>query len=78
VVWTAPTPAGPFTAGPAVAPLPSDAVTGTVRYMPLAHPWLLPHRGTMVVSYSQNRLDPDEVVDDPLLYRPRFLRVRLP
>lgn len=78
VVWTAPTPAGPFTAGPAVAQLPSDAVTGTVRYMPLAHPWLLPRRGTMVVSYSQNRLDPDDVVDDPLLYRPRFLRVRLP
>lgn len=78
VVWTAPTPAGPFTAAPAVAQLPSDAVTGTVRYMPLAHPWLLPRPGTMVVSFSQNRLDPAEVVEDPLLYRPGFLRVRLP
>lgn len=78
VVWTAPDPAGPFTAGPAVAQLPSDAVTGTVRYMPLAHPWLLPRRGTMVVSFSQNRLDASEVVEDPLLYRPAFLRVRLP
>ena len=78
VVWTAPTPAGPFTAGPPVAQLPSDAVTGTVRYMPLAHPWLLPRRGTVVVSYSQNRLDPTDVVEDPLLYRPGFLRVRLP
>ena len=46
--------------------------------MPLAHPWLLPRRATMVVSYSRNRLDPAEVVADPLLYRPGFLRVRLP
>ncbi len=78
VVWTAPSPAGPFAAGPAVAQLPSDAVTGTVRYMPLAHPWLLPRPGTMVVSFSQNRLDASEVVEDPLLYRPAFLRIRLP
>jgi hypothetical protein len=78
VVWTAPTPTGPFAAAPAVAQLPSDAVTGTVRYMPLAHPWLLPRPGTMVVSFSQNRLDPAAVVEDPLLYRPGFLRVRLP
>jgi hypothetical protein len=78
VVWTAPSPAGPFAAGPAVAQLPSDAVTGTVRYMPLAHPWLLPRPGTMVVSFSQNRLDATEVVEDPLLYRPAFLRIRLP
>ena len=46
--------------------------------MPLAHPWLLPRRGTMIASFSQNRLDVTEVVDDPLLYRPAFLRIRLP
>lgn len=77
-VWTAPAPTGPFTASPALADIPSDAVTGTLRYMPLAHPDLLPRPGTVVVSYSQNDTDPADVLADPTLYRPRFLRVRLP
>lgn len=77
-VWTAPGPTGPFTASPALARIPSDAVTGQLRYMPLAHPDLLPRPGTVVVSYSQNNTDPEVVVDDPRQYRPRFLRVRLP
>lgn len=77
-IWTAPRPTGPFTASPALAQIPSDAVAGTLRYMPLAHPDLLPRAGTVVVSYSQNDTDVDEVIADPSLYRPRFLRVRLP
>jgi hypothetical protein len=32
----------------------------------------------MGVSFSQNRLDASQVVEDPLLYRPAFLRIRLP
>ena len=78
VVWTSPSPKGPFVAQPPLAELPSDAATGQLRYMPLAHPDLLPKRGTMVVSYSRNRTDVGEVLENPLEYRPRFLRVRLP
>jgi len=78
VVWTAPDPWGPFDTGRTVAVLPSDAVEGRLRYMPLAHPGLLPEPGTVVVSYSRNRTDVGEVVEDPTRYRPRFLRVDLP
>ncbi|GGO73641.1 DUF4185 domain-containing protein [Nocardioides deserti] len=78
VFWTAPAPTGPFTAQPPVAELPSDSTTGELRYMPLAHPGLLPRPRSVVVSYSRNRTDIGEVLDDPLLYRPRFLRVPLP
>jgi hypothetical protein len=78
VVWSAPSPEGPFDDGVTVATLPSDAATGQLRYMPLAHPDLLPKPGTVVVSYSRNRTDVEEVLDDPFLYRPRFLRVDLP
>lgn len=77
-VWTAPSAAGPFTAQPASASIPSDAVSGTLRYMPLAHPDLLPEPGTVVVSYSVNNTDVEVVRDDPRRYRPRFLRVALP
>lgn len=78
VIWTAPAPTGPFTAGPPVAQIPSDSATGTLRYLALAHPGLLPRRGTVVVSYSENNLDLSVVQDDPRRYRPRFLRVPLP
>lgn len=77
-IWTAPGPTGPFVAAPASASIPSDAVTGTLRYMPLAHPDLLPVPGTVVVSYSVNNSDFSVVQDDPRRYRPYFLRVRLP
>jgi hypothetical protein len=76
--WRAPHPWGPFDGGTAVARLPSDTAKGVLRYMPLAHPGLLPRRGTVVVAYSRNRTDVDEVLADPLRYRPRFLRVTLP
>ena len=78
VIWSAPGPTGPFTEGPAVAEIPSEASTGLLRYMPLAHPDLLPRSGTVIVSYSQNNTDFDKVDKDPFLYRPRFLRVDLP
>lgn len=78
VVWTAPAPTGPFIAQPPVADLPSDPAAGLLRYMPLAHPDLLPRPGTVVVSYSTNRDKVEEVLADPRRYRPRFLRVRLP
>lgn len=77
-IWTAPAPTGPFTLAARPVAIPSDAATGTLRYLPLAHPDLLPRPGTVVVSYSQNNTDFDEVVDDPRIYRPRFVRVRLP
>lgn len=77
VIWSSPGPTGPFTAGPPVASIPSKE-SGTLRYMPLAHPNLLPVDGTVVVSYSQNDTDVSKVANDPFLYRPRFLRVKLP
>lgn len=77
VVWSAPRPTGPFTASRPVAEIPSSP-DGRLRYMPLAHPDLLPEEGTVVVSYSQNDTDLATVARDPFVYRPRFLRVPLP
>jgi uncharacterized protein DUF4185 len=78
VIWTAPSPTGPFDSGTVVADLPSDLKTGQLRYMPLAHPDLLADPKTVLVSYSRNNTDVDKVEDDPFLYRPQFLRVPLP
>ena len=78
VVWSAPTPWGPFDGGTTVASLPSDPARGRLRYMPLAHPDLLPEPGTVVVSYSRNSTNLGRIAGNPLLYRPRFLRVTLP
>ncbi len=77
-IWSAPAPTGPFMARSVVAHIPSEAATGTLRYMPLAHPDLLHEPGSVVVSYSQNNLSLGAVLADPQLYRPRFLRVPLP
>jgi hypothetical protein len=77
-VWSAPYPWGPFDSGQAVADMAGDAAGGDLRYMPLAHPDLFPRPGTVVVSYSRNSTDLGEVLEDPLLYRPRFIRVPLP
>ncbi|MCW2750768.1 MAG: hypothetical protein JWR83_1878 [Aeromicrobium sp.] len=77
VIWSSPSPTGPFVAGPSVAKIPSEK-SGMLRYMPLAHPDLLPKKGTVVVSYSQNNTDVGKIDADPFLYRPRFLRVKLP
>ena len=78
MIWSAPSATGPFVAGTPVARIPSDESSGTLRYMPLAHPDLLPERGTIVISYSRNNSDITKVQDDPFLYRPRFLRADLP
>jgi hypothetical protein len=78
VIWTSPSPTGPYVPHDTSVRLPSDAATGLLRYMPLAHPDLLPEEGTIVVSYSQNTTDLGQLQEDPTLYRPRFLRVPLP
>lgn len=78
VIWTAPAPTGPFTPSPALATIGSDAATGMLRYMPLAHPNLLPKKDSVVVSVSQNNTDIAKIDRNPFLYRPRFLRVPLP
>ena len=77
VIWTAPAPTGPFTAHPRVASIPS-LPDGTLRYMPLAHPGLLPEPGSVVVSYSENHRDVEEILADPSRHRIHFLRVPLP
>lgn len=76
VVWKAHAPTGPFRPGAPVASIPSD--DRRLRYMPLAHPQLLPKDGTVVVSWSTNAADPDLLKEDPRLYRPTFTRIDLP
>jgi hypothetical protein len=78
VVWSAPSPTGPFDHGTRVATISSDEKTGELRYMPLAHPDLIPDPRSVVVSYSRNNTDVQKIEDDPFLYRPQFLRVSLP
>jgi hypothetical protein len=78
VFWTASSPTGPFTAQPPTADLPSDLAEGELRYMPLAHPDLFSSPGSIIVSYSRNRTEFGAVIDDPLQYRPRFLKLPLP
>lgn len=78
VIWKAPGPTGPFTPSTPLARIPSDSANGLLRYMPLAHPDLLPEPGSVVVSYSRNVADLARLQQDPYLYRPRFLRVPLP
>lgn len=77
-VWTAPGPTGPFTASEPLANLPSESASGQLRYMPLAHPDLLPDDDSVLVSYSRNNTDVGKVMANPFLYRPSFLRVPLP
>ena len=78
VIWSAPSPTGPFVPGPALAKIPSDSSDGVLRYMPLAHPDLLPSSTSIVVSYSRNTADLHRLLEHPGLYRPRFLQVPLP
>ncbi len=78
VIWKAPSPTGPFVPSGPLAELPTDPADGRFRYLPLAHPDLLPENGSVVVSYSRNVADLERVVEHPTLYRPKFLRVPLP
>ena len=78
VVWPGPSPVGPFATAHTVADLPCDSLTGELRYMPLAHPGLLPEAGSVVVSYSRNYADFRRVCAAPKSYRPYFIRVALP
>jgi len=78
VIWKAPAPTGPFVASAPLADIPSDSADGLLRYMPLAHPDLLPEAGSILVSYSRNVADFHQLEKDPYVYRPHFLRVPLP
>ncbi|MFD7072636.1 hypothetical protein ACFV9G_00380 [Nocardioides sp. NPDC059952] len=78
VFWTSSSPTGPFRAQPPVGTLPSGVAAGELRYMPLAHPDILEEPGSVIVSYSRNSTDLGAVLRDPLLYRPKFIRVDLP
>ncbi|MGO4256068.1 DUF4185 domain-containing protein [Marmoricola sp. RAF53] len=78
VIWKAPGPTGPFTPSAPLATLPSNSSDGLLRYMPLAHPDLLPSPDQLVVSYSRNVSDLTRLLENPHLYRPEFLQVPLP
>lgn len=77
-VWSAEHPRGPFGPATPLLRIPCEPDTGTLRYLALAHPDLLPRPGTVVVSWSRNDEDLADVCLDPRLYRPHFRRVRLP
>jgi len=47
-------------------------------YLVIAHPDLFEQSASVVISYSQGSTDLDELVTDPLNYRPRFVRISLP
>lgn len=76
VIWKADSPTGPFQPAPPVAEIPSD--DHLFRYMPLAHPDLLPREDSVVVSWSNNVTDPSQLRRNARSYRPTFLRVPLP
>lgn len=78
VIWKAPSPTGPFVPSAPLAQIPSNSADGLLRYMPLAHPDLLPEPDTVVVSYSRNVADLERLLEHPRIYRPEFLRVPLP
>ena len=65
VIWSAPAPTGPFDSGTPVAEIPSNLDKGELRYMPLAHPDLIPDPRTVLVSYSRNNTDVKKVEADP-------------
>ena len=76
-VWPASAPQGPFADAVTVGVVPHESPV--VRYMPLAHPDLVPADArSIVVSVSRNSLDPLLLARDPLLYRPFFVDITLP
>lgn len=77
-LWSAPSPRGPFAEPEVVGRLACGPRRGELRYMPLAHPGLLPRPGTVVISWSRNNQELATVCADPSLYRPHFARLRLP
>lgn len=78
VVWEAPAATGPYTANAASLELVADESAGELKYLVIAHPDLFEQPGSVVISYSQGSTDLDELVTDPLNYRPRFVRIALP
>lgn len=71
---TAPAPEGPWSAAEVLFTAP-EAGDGVWAYNAKAHPELSDERG-LLVSYNVNALDPERVLRDGDLYRPRFVRVR--
>ncbi len=76
-IWTAPTPAGPWTARQGVA-APSGVDTGELEYAPLAHPEVPLTDGRLLVSISRNTTDFQQLMDDPEVGRPVFVEVERP
>ncbi len=72
---TAPAPHGPWSLAQKLLTAP-EAADGVFAYNAKAHP-SLSGPGGLLISYNLNALDPERVVRDADLYRPRFIRVRL-
>ncbi len=71
---TAPAPQGPWSPATTLLTAP-EAGPGLFAYNAKAHPELSDERG-LLVSYNVNALDPERVLLDADIYRPRFLRIR--
>ncbi len=72
---TAPTPHGPWSPAQNLLTAP-EAADGVFAYNAKAHPSLSDPSG-LLISYNLNALEPERVIQDADLYRPRFIRVRL-
>jgi hypothetical protein len=71
---TAPAPHGPWSPARNLLTAP-EAADGVFAYNAKAHPSLSDPNG-LLVSYNLNALDPERVLQEADLYRPRFIRVR--
>lgn len=69
-----PAPQGPWSAPETILQAP-EARDGIFAYNAKAHPDLSDERG-LLVSYNVNAMDPDRIMRDASLYRPRFVRLR--
>jgi len=71
---TAPAPQGPWSPATTLLVAP-EAGPGIFAYNAKAHPGLSDERG-LLISYNLNALDPERVLLEADIYRPRFLRLR--
>ncbi|MDE9366127.1 DUF4185 domain-containing protein [Luteipulveratus sp. YIM 133132] len=76
-VWTAPTPAGPWSLA-SQTPYPYDDGSGFVSYQPLAHPELPLRNGRLLVTMSRNPTSFENLLAQPRRGRPVFVEVPKP
>ncbi len=78
--YTSCSPAGPWTGGQKIYTAPDYSFIGSNAfvYNAHAHPEFTGADGSLLISYNVNSLVFQDDLDDVRLYRPRFVRVKLP